>query len=129
MDDFQKVPYHVLLAHARRHNVRCSSGITKPHLITRVQEHVATLSPENRAAFDADLELGVRTHKLSLKTQSPRGFAAMQPYQVSEIASLGGKTAWDRGRAHRWTPEEAKAANEKARAAREANRANRQVHR
>lgn len=37
----------------------------------------------------------------------PRGFAAMSPEKVREIASKGGKTAHALGVAHRWTREEA----------------------
>lgn len=42
-----------------------------------------------------------------------RGFALMNPEQVSRIASLGGKAAHAKGTAHRWTSEEAKAAGRK----------------
>lgn len=42
-----------------------------------------------------------------------RGFASMSPEKKREIASKGGKAAHARGRAHRWTSEEAKAAGRK----------------
>lgn len=44
---------------------------------------------------------------------SRRGFAAMSPEQHRDIASRGGKKAHALGRAHRFTPEEAKAAGHK----------------
>jgi general stress protein YciG len=42
-----------------------------------------------------------------------RGLASMSPEKVREIASKGGKAAWKKGTAHRWTSQEAKAAGEK----------------
>lgn len=42
-----------------------------------------------------------------------RGFAAMDPERQREIARLGGRTAHARRRAHRFTPEEARAAGRK----------------
>jgi len=42
-----------------------------------------------------------------------KGFAAMDPEKVREIASMGGKTAQERGVAHRFTAEEARAAGKK----------------
>lgn len=46
-------------------------------------------------------------------TKRPRGFAAMDPKRVSEIASKGGKAAHAAGTAHQFTSEEAKAAGAK----------------
>lgn len=43
----------------------------------------------------------------------PRGFAAMDPARVKEIAAAGGKAAHARGTAHRFTTEEAQAAGRK----------------
>lgn len=37
-----------------------------------------------------------------------RGFAALAPEKVREIASKGGKAAHEAGTAHRWTSDEAK---------------------
>jgi hypothetical protein len=37
-----------------------------------------------------------------------RGFASLSPERRKEIASLGGKTANQRGTAHHWTPEQAR---------------------
>lgn len=42
-----------------------------------------------------------------------RGFALMSPEKRREVASRGGKAAHIRGRAHRWTSEEAQAAGRK----------------
>jgi general stress protein YciG len=42
-----------------------------------------------------------------------RGFAAMDPRKVSEIASKGGKAAHRAGTAHEFTPEEAREAGRK----------------
>jgi hypothetical protein len=40
----------------------------------------------------------------------PRGFAVMDPARVREIASMGGRTAHQQGRAHEFTSEEAREA-------------------
>ncbi len=42
--------------------------------------------------------------------RKPRGFAAMSPEKVREIAAKGGKAAHVAGTAHRFTADEAKAA-------------------
>jgi general stress protein YciG len=47
------------------------------------------------------------------KKPNPRGFAALDPAKVKEIASLGGKAAQRKGTAHKWTPEEAVEAGRK----------------
>lgn len=44
------------------------------------------------------------------KQKQRRGFAAMDPARVREIASLGGKRVHALGRGHRWTSEEARKA-------------------
>ncbi|MFC3651432.1 stress-induced protein [Dyella humi] len=44
---------------------------------------------------------------------SPRGFAAMDERRRREVASLGGRIAHARGRAHCFTPEEARKAGQK----------------
>ena len=41
------------------------------------------------------------------KQKSKRGFAAMDPGKQREIASRGGKAAQRKGKAHKWTREEA----------------------
>ncbi|KYF92307.1 stress-induced protein [Sorangium cellulosum] len=42
-----------------------------------------------------------------------RGFAAMEPRRQRQIASKGGKAAHESGRAHEFTPEEARSAGRK----------------
>lgn len=42
-----------------------------------------------------------------------RGFAAMDESRQKQIASLGGRTAHERGQAHEFTPEEARQAGRK----------------
>ena len=44
---------------------------------------------------------------------SKRGFASMTPQKRREVASMGGKTSHERGTAHEFTTEEAKAAGRK----------------
>jgi general stress protein YciG len=58
---------------------------------------------------------GVKTHIDSTKTggKKPRGFAAMDPALVSEIARKGGVAAHAAGTAHRYTSEEARLAGHK----------------
>lgn len=46
-------------------------------------------------------------------SRKPRGFAAMDPDKQKQIASLGGKTAHERGLAHKFTSEEARVAGSK----------------
>lgn len=45
--------------------------------------------------------------------RKPKGFAAISPERVREIASKGGKAAHAVGTAHKFTSEEAKAAGRK----------------
>ena len=47
------------------------------------------------------------------RREGARGFAAMDPERQREIARLGGRTAHQRQRAHRFTSEEARAAGRK----------------
>jgi general stress protein YciG len=42
-----------------------------------------------------------------------RGFASMDRDKQRRIASKGGKAAHEKGAAHKWTPEEARAAGRK----------------
>lgn len=46
-------------------------------------------------------------------TKKPRGFAAMDPKKVSEIARKGGKASHACGSAHEFTPDEAREAGRK----------------
>jgi general stress protein YciG len=48
-----------------------------------------------------------------VKTTSNRGFASMSPEKQKEIARLGGRAAHEKGKAHRFSSEEAKAAGKK----------------
>jgi general stress protein YciG len=60
----------------------------------------------------------------SKSRSSARGFASMDPQRQREIASEGGKAAHEKGTAHEFTSEEARAAGRKGGQARsEANRA------
>jgi general stress protein YciG len=49
----------------------------------------------------------------SEKPRRPRGFAAMDPTLVSELAKRGGKAAHRAGTAHQFTSEEARVAGRK----------------
>lgn len=53
--------------------------------------------------------------------KSRRGFAAMDQKKQREIASKGGKAAHQKGTAHEFTPEEARAAGRKGGVARRKN--------
>jgi hypothetical protein len=58
-----------------------------------------------------------------MKTEYPygrRGFASMPIARVRTIAAQGGRAAWDRGTAHRWTPDTAAIAGRKGGLARSA---------
>ena len=47
------------------------------------------------------------------KARKPRGFAAMDPSRVAEIARKGGKAAHEAGTAHRFSADEARDAGKK----------------
>jgi uncharacterized protein len=47
------------------------------------------------------------------RVRKPRGFAAMDPKKVSEIAKKGGRAAHEAGTAHRFTSTEAREAGRK----------------
>ncbi len=47
---------------------------------------------------------------MNIVKKKPRGFAAMSPEMAREIRSKGGKRAHELGKAHRYSPEEAKKA-------------------
>ena len=49
-----------------------------------------------------------------MNEKSRRGFASMTPERVRELAERGGRRAQQKGTAHRWTTDTAKAANKKA---------------
>ena len=52
-----------------------------------------------------------------MEEKKKRGFAAMDPKKVAEIASKGGKAAHAAGTAHQFTSEEARTAGKKGGAA------------
>jgi general stress protein YciG len=56
------------------------------------------------------------------KPRKPRGFAAMDPKLVSELATRGGKAAHRAGTAHEFTSEEARIAGRKGALATHAKR-------
>lgn len=58
-------------------------------------------------------------------TKAPRGFAAMDSQRQREIASQGGKAAHRSGKAHQFSPEEARAAGAVSHASRRAQAASR----
>lgn len=49
------------------------------------------------------------------KIKRKRGFAVMSEERQREIARKGGINAHKKGKAHKWTPEEAKLAGQKSR--------------
>jgi general stress protein YciG len=53
------------------------------------------------------------TQSNSDRPKSNRGFASMDPNKQKEIASKGGKAAHAQGRAHEFTPDEARTAGRK----------------
>jgi len=53
------------------------------------------------------------TQPTSAKPRRPRGFAAMNPALVAQLARKGGKAAHRAGTAHQFTSEEARAAGRK----------------
>lgn len=57
--------------------------------------------------------------------KSKRGFAAMDPQRQRDIASEGGRAAHEQGKAHKFTPEEAREAGRKGGMASGAARASR----
>ncbi len=57
--------------------------------------------------------------------KSSRGFAAMDPQRQRDIASEGGRAAHEQGKAHKFTPEEAREAGRKGGMASGAARASR----
>lgn len=50
---------------------------------------------------------------MTTEGKSRRGFASMTPEKRREIARLGGKAAHEKGRAHQFTPNEAREAGRK----------------
>jgi general stress protein YciG len=46
-------------------------------------------------------------------SKANRGFASMPPEKRRRLASMGGRAAHEKGRAHEWTTEEARTAGRK----------------
>jgi general stress protein YciG len=65
------------------------------------------------ALFSLQLHFMATNEAGPLKNTSGRGFASMNPQKQKEIASLGGKTAHEKGRAHQFNSDEARAAGKK----------------
>jgi uncharacterized protein len=65
----------------------------------------------------SDRQLGLPTRVASIGRTMPKqrrgGFASMDPEQQRAIASMGGKAAHERGHAHEFSSEEARAAGAK----------------
>jgi general stress protein YciG len=55
----------------------------------------------------------VQSTEVTEKLRKPRGFAAMDPKLVSELAKRGGKAAHRAGTAHQFTSDEARVAGRK----------------
>jgi general stress protein YciG len=65
------------------------------------------------ALTDTNQQQVSETRKLDETPRRKRGFAAMDPKLVSELASRGGKAAQRAGTAHRFNSEEARVAGRK----------------
>ncbi len=77
---------------------------------------------KNRAGSKSGMSIGSKSAS-SRSTHAKRGFAAMSPEKQRQIASMGGKAAHEKGTAHEFTSEEARAAGRKGGAAVSKNRA------
>ena len=74
--------------------------------------HASSTTAASTAAASAPVE----------RQRKPRGFAAMDPKLVSELATRGGKAAHRAGTAHEFTSEEARVAGRKGALATHAKR-------
>ena len=77
---------------------------------------------KSRAGSKSGMSAGSKSSS-SRSTPAKRGFAAMSPEKQRQIASMGGKAAHEKGTAHEFTSEEARAAGRKGGAAISKNRA------
>ena len=68
---------------------------------------------ENTPRDDNDVEATAEQKVSEAPVRKRRGFAAMDPRLVSELASRGGKAAQRAGTAHRFSSEEARVAGRK----------------
>jgi general stress protein YciG len=62
---------------------------------------------------DQNVSQAVQSTEATEKPRKPRGFAAMDPKLVSELAKRGGKAAHRAGTAHQFTSDEARVAGRK----------------
>ena len=80
----------------------------------------------NDTRMDTTETVSAETHEvmpgMTDKPRRPRGFAAMDPKLVSELATRGGKAAHRAGTAHEFTSEEARIAGRKGALATHAKR-------
>jgi general stress protein YciG len=86
-----------------RWHTPCNLGPSKPCVDAREwtkQPAVKVTALTRRSAVD-----GIRKER--------RGFASMSPEKQREIASKGGRAAHEKGTAHEWTADEARAAGRK----------------
>jgi general stress protein YciG len=76
---------------------------------------MSQMQPENQSGnqFENQPEPPIEMPAATARPSTPRGFAAMNSERQREIASMGGKTAHQRGAAHRFTSEEARKAGRK----------------
>ena len=77
-------------------------------------KHAASESHDRDTALRADTQHPRQVaEEEGSKTRRPRGFAAMDPKLVSELAKRGGKAAHRAGTAHQFNSEEARVAGRK----------------
>lgn len=86
-----------------------------PHLTTTTK--ILSSTPPANAATPSEVpEANGKTEasaETTPKVRKPRGFAAMDPARVAEIARKGGKAAHRAGTAHRFSADEARDAGKK----------------
>jgi general stress protein YciG len=86
-------------------------------VMSAAANHINNENNDGRSAEDAskphDEDTTERAADSTVKPRRPRGFAAMDPKLVSEIARKGGKAAHTAGTAHEFTSDEARAAGRK----------------
>ncbi len=75
--------------------------------------HVTSNDPQKTAAATVTSDASAVPQPAAPRPKQRRGFAAMDPRLVAEIASKGGKAAHAAGTAHEFTADEARAAGRK----------------
>src|SRR5580704_8774451 len=73
----------------------------------------ASRTARSTPMIDEDGDENMRSPSTTDAARKPRGFAAMEPKLVSELAKRGGKAAHRAGTAHQFTSEEARVAGRK----------------